>query len=119
MNLHFSKPMVKTIAAICIVVLVITSACLAVFAVQSTTTQGTVTVDDSAHTVDVSKKPDVSAGTFRELYPDFTVLDSCGAVAGAKEPLRFCSLSKGDVLYKTTGVPANYSMNNWTMDSTS
>lgn len=76
MNLRFSKPMVKAIAAICIAVLTVTSACLAVFAAQNTTTQETVTVDDSAHTVDVSKNPCVSAGTFRELYPDFTVLDS-------------------------------------------
>lgn len=117
MNLRFSKSVVKATAAVCIAVLLVTCACLAVFAVQSNASQSTVAVDDSAHTVDVSRDPCVKADAFRALYPEFTVLDSRGETADAKEPLRFCLLTKGGVSYTVTGVPSNYSMNNWTMDS--
>ncbi len=117
MNLHFSKSGVKATAAVCIAVLFVTCACLAVFAMQSNTSQDSITVDDSAHTVDVSRDITVRADTFRSLYPDFSVLDSRGEAAEASEPLRFCTLTKGGVTYTVTGVPTNYSQLNWAMDT--
>lgn len=117
MNLHFPKSVVKATAAVCIAALLVACACLAVFAVQSNTSQDSITVDDSARTVDVSRDYTVRADTFRSLYPEFTVLDSHGEVAGASEPLRFCTLTKDGVTYTVTGVPTNYSQVYWAMDA--
>lgn len=119
MNLHFPKSVVKATAAVCIAALLVACACLAVFAVQSNTSQDSITVDDSAHTVDVSRDYTVRADTFRSLYPEFTVLDSHGEIAGASEPLRFCTLTKDGITYTVTGVPTNYSQVCWAMDTIS